>query len=171
VEERVLGDLKTRLKLETSAEGDRLLPPLEGIGFQYGFNSKFLKQVTAHWLNKYDWRAREKLLSKYPHFKTKIGGIDIRVLASRDFPPGQGCHSVCMDCLHAPNFAHFKPSRRLPLVRSSTVYGRPKHVSRQLAYLPLAFMYESLLGVKITAIKFPTIHTQVIPTYLKQFSR
>jgi juvenile hormone epoxide hydrolase len=71
----VIDDLKTRLKTELNS--NRLVDPLEGIGFEYGFNSKFLKTVGQHWLNKYDWRAREKLLNKYPQFKTKIGGLDI----------------------------------------------------------------------------------------------
>jgi len=33
--------------------------------------------VGDYWLNKYDWKAREKLLNKYPQFKTNIQGIDI----------------------------------------------------------------------------------------------
>lgn len=77
VEEKVLADLKTRLSLEVSKEGNRLVPPLEGIGFQYGFNSKFLPTITNYWLNKYDWKAREKALNKYPQFKTTISGIEI----------------------------------------------------------------------------------------------
>ena len=77
ISDNVLADLKTRLKLETSVEGNRLVPPLEGIGFQYGFNTKFLPTITNYWLNKYDWRAREKLLNKYPQFKTTISGIEI----------------------------------------------------------------------------------------------
>ncbi|ODM93886.1 Juvenile hormone epoxide hydrolase 2 [Orchesella cincta] len=71
----VLDDLKTRLTREL--DSDRLVTPLEGVGFGYGFNSIFLKTVGNHWLNKYDWRTREKLLNQYPHFKTKIGGLDI----------------------------------------------------------------------------------------------
>jgi len=77
IDEKILTDLKNRLKLEASPEGSRLTPPLEGIGFQYGFNTNFLKKVQDHWLNKYDWRAREKLLNKYPQFKTTINGIEL----------------------------------------------------------------------------------------------
>lgn len=70
-----LNDLKTRLKREL--DSNRLVPPLEGVGFEYGFNSNYLKKVGQYWLEKYDWKAREKLLNKYPQFKTKIGGLDI----------------------------------------------------------------------------------------------
>lgn len=75
IDDKVLKDLKSRLQLETASS--RLSPPLEGIGFEYGFNTKFLPKILTHWTTKYDWRQREALLNKYPQFKTKIGGIDI----------------------------------------------------------------------------------------------
>lgn len=75
VADSVLNDLKSRLKREL--DSNRLVPPLEGVGFEYGFNSNYLKKVGQYWLDKYDWRAREKLLNKYPQFKTKIGGLDV----------------------------------------------------------------------------------------------
>lgn len=71
----VIQDLKDRLKKEL--DSNRLVPPLESVGFEYGFNSNFLKKVGQYWLTKYDWTAREKLLNKYPQFKTTIGGLDI----------------------------------------------------------------------------------------------
>jgi juvenile hormone epoxide hydrolase len=77
VDEKVLRDLKARLRLETSAEGNRLAAPIENTGFHYGMNSDFLKNVTKYWLNGYDWRAREKRLNLYPHYKTTIYGLDI----------------------------------------------------------------------------------------------
>jgi len=63
--------------LELQANASRLTPPLEGIGFQYGFNTEYLKKVGQYWLDKYDWRAREKALNKYPHFKTTVNGLQI----------------------------------------------------------------------------------------------
>jgi hypothetical protein len=78
VEENILKDLKARLKTELSS--NRFAPPLEGIGFEYGFNSDFVKEVGQYWLDKYEWKAREKLLNQYPHFKTKISGIFLHFL-------------------------------------------------------------------------------------------
>lgn len=71
----VINDLKARLKTELNS--NRLTEPLEGIGFEYGFNTNFLKKVGQYWLDKYDWKAREKLLNTYPQFKTNVGGLDI----------------------------------------------------------------------------------------------
>jgi len=58
----------------------QLLFPCFPIIFEYGFNTNFLKKVGQHWLDKYDWKAREKELNKYSHFKTKISGIDVHFL-------------------------------------------------------------------------------------------
>jgi len=77
VPDKVLADLKTRLHTELSVDGNRLMPPLEGIGFQYGYNTNALKTITSHWLKKYDWRATETRLNQYPQFLTSIAGIDI----------------------------------------------------------------------------------------------
>ena len=76
IDESILTDLKNRLKLETGSNS-KLVAPLEGIAFQYGFNTNVLPIITEYWLNKYDWRSREKFLNKYPHFKTIIDGISI----------------------------------------------------------------------------------------------
>lgn len=67
-----LVDLEDRLK-----RASRLTAPLEGIGFQYGFNTNFLKTVQDYWLNTYNWRKQEAYLNSFPQFKTKIGGLDI----------------------------------------------------------------------------------------------
>ena len=75
IDEKVITDLKTRLKLEPSSQGNRLKssPRDDGVGF----NINHLQRVTQYWLNKYDWRKQEKALNKYPHYKTKISGLDI----------------------------------------------------------------------------------------------
>lgn len=75
VEDKILSDLKSKLKQELAS--NRFTPPLEGTGFEYGFNSDFLQKIVSYWHDKYDWRKREVLINKYPHFKTRVGGLDI----------------------------------------------------------------------------------------------
>lgn len=75
ISDTVINDLVSRLKQEL--DSNRLATPLEGVGFNYGFNSKFLEEVGQYWLGKYDWKRREALMNRYPHFKTKIGGLNI----------------------------------------------------------------------------------------------
>ena len=71
IAEQVLVDLKSRLK------NTRYQDSFPGLGFEYGMPSEVLKSLIDHWLNKYDWRAEEKNLNQFKHFKTQIEGIDV----------------------------------------------------------------------------------------------
>ncbi|XP_030893744.1 epoxide hydrolase 1 isoform X2 [Leptonychotes weddellii] len=54
----------------------RLTPPLEDVRFHFGFNSKYLRKVLSYWRNGFDWRKQVEILNRYPHFKTKIEGLN-----------------------------------------------------------------------------------------------
>ncbi|KAJ0171812.1 hypothetical protein K1T71_012575 [Dendrolimus kikuchii] len=71
----MINDLRERLLHRRS-----LPPPLENVGFSYGFNSNFLTQVLDYWQNKYNFKERERFLNKYNHYKTKIQGLDIHFI-------------------------------------------------------------------------------------------
>lgn len=63
----------------------RYTDPLEDSGFQYGFNSTYLKKVVSYWRHQFDWKKQVAVLNKYPHFKTKIEGLDVHFIHVR--PP------------------------------------------------------------------------------------
>ncbi|XP_069937348.1 juvenile hormone epoxide hydrolase 1 isoform X1 [Cherax quadricarinatus] len=70
-----LRDFKARLALPL-----RLTPALEGANFTYGMNSDTLQKIVKYWREKYDWREREARLNSYPHYKTRIEGLDIHFM-------------------------------------------------------------------------------------------
>ncbi|XP_076599673.1 epoxide hydrolase 1 [Chaetodon auriga] len=63
----------------------RYTDPLENSSFHYGFNSTYLKKVVSYWRNEFDWKKQVAVLNKYPHFKTKIEGLDVHFIHVR--PP------------------------------------------------------------------------------------
>ncbi|KAK2922041.1 epoxide hydrolase 1 [Channa argus] len=73
------------LDLNERIDKMRYTDPLEDSGFQYGFNSTYLKKVVSYWRHKFDWKKQVALLNKYPHFKTKIEGLDVHFIHVR--PP------------------------------------------------------------------------------------
>nr|WOK42675.1 juvenile hormone epoxide hydrolase 1 [Diaphanosoma celebensis] len=75
VPDEILVDLKSRLQ-----RAQRMSPALEGVGFEYGFNSKHMSSVLDYWMNQYDWKKQESYLNSFPHFKTNIGGLDIHFI-------------------------------------------------------------------------------------------
>ena len=54
-------------------------PPQGGTddAWVHGMSTAVLKDVVEHWQTKFDWRAQEKELNKYPQFKAEIDGLDI----------------------------------------------------------------------------------------------
>jgi microsomal epoxide hydrolase len=67
----VLTDLKQRL---TQA---RFPDELAGTGWTYGTDLTYLRQLTAYWRDRYDWRAQERRLNELPQFTTTIDGLEI----------------------------------------------------------------------------------------------
>ncbi|XP_026315905.1 juvenile hormone epoxide hydrolase-like [Hyposmocoma kahamanoa] len=73
--EQMIIDLKDRLMKHRP-----FTPPLEGIGFQYGFNTKYLDTLVSYWAEKYPFADREKFLNQFPQFKTNIQGLEIHFI-------------------------------------------------------------------------------------------
>lgn len=71
----MISDLKQRLKSKR-----RLTKPLEGIQSEYGMNTDYLEKILNYWANEYDFKKRAELLNKFPHFKTKIQGLDLHYI-------------------------------------------------------------------------------------------
>lgn len=67
--------------------------PLDGIGFQYGFNTNYLNKILKFWKTEYKWKVREEFLNKFAHFKTKISGLDIHFMHVKPTNP-QGNHQT-----------------------------------------------------------------------------
>ena len=71
ITQKVIDRLKGKLDDAPKAE-----EPLEGVGFQYGFNGHKLDQIVEYWSNTYlkKWNERQEFLNQYPQFKTQIQG-------------------------------------------------------------------------------------------------
>lgn len=73
---------KLKQKLEDAGP---FAEPLEGVAFQYGFNSNKLKDILKYWKDDYlpKWSEQEKYLNSLPQFKTKIQGLDIHYIHAK----------------------------------------------------------------------------------------
>jgi pimeloyl-ACP methyl ester carboxylesterase len=82
VPEEVLTDLKARLRRTT-----RFPDEPKGVGWEYGADLAYMKELVAYWRDKYDWRAQERRLNEFPQFKTRIDGLDIHFIHQRSKNP------------------------------------------------------------------------------------
>ncbi|KAF9799948.1 hypothetical protein SFRURICE_013685 [Spodoptera frugiperda] len=71
----MIADLRQRLKNRR-----RFTKPLEGTQAQYGMNTDYLDAILNYWANDYNFKERAELLNAFPHFKTKIQGLDLHFI-------------------------------------------------------------------------------------------
>ena len=76
-----LEDLKRRLRATRWPERECVDDWTQGLPLAYA------QEVASYWLEKYDWRAREALLNRFPQFKTQIDGLGIHFVHVRSPHP------------------------------------------------------------------------------------
>ncbi|XP_068088964.1 epoxide hydrolase 1 [Hyperolius riggenbachi] len=101
----------------------RYTEPLEGSRFNYGFNSTHLRKVVSYWRNKFDWRKQLEILNRYPHFKTKIEGLDIHFLhvKPQNLPPGRRAKPLIM--VHGWPGSFYEFYKIIPLLTDPASHG------------------------------------------------
>ncbi len=49
-------------------------------GWEYGTDLAYLMELCEYWRTKFDWRAQEKILNQFNHFKTEIDDLNIHFI-------------------------------------------------------------------------------------------
>jgi pimeloyl-ACP methyl ester carboxylesterase len=81
IDDAVLRDLKERLARA------RWPDEIDGAGWEYGVELKYMKELAAYWRDKYDWRAQERRLNEFDQFVTEIDGLKIHFIHQRSKNP------------------------------------------------------------------------------------
>ncbi len=71
IPESRLEDLRRRL------ESIRWAPDMGNDNWRYGTNGDYLRELVEYWIDRYDWRAQERAMNAYDHFRVPIDGIPI----------------------------------------------------------------------------------------------
>ncbi len=81
VPDAVLADLRERL------ERTRWPDQLPGTGWSYGTDTAYLRELAAYWQNGFDWRAQEKRLNGFHHYRAAVDGTRIHFVHERSRDP------------------------------------------------------------------------------------
>jgi microsomal epoxide hydrolase len=81
VPDAVLADLRERLVRA------RLPEPLADVGWEGGVDLDWLREIVAYWRSHYDWRAWERRLNTFPHFRSRFEGERLHFVHRRSPEP------------------------------------------------------------------------------------
>jgi pimeloyl-ACP methyl ester carboxylesterase len=76
-----LDDLAERLRRT------RLPEPAPGDDWAYGVPNHYLAEALAYWRDEFDWRAVERRLNAWPHFRTELDGQPLHFIHARSASP------------------------------------------------------------------------------------
>ena len=77
IPDEALADLRRRLAATRWPDAETVDDWSQGIPLAY------VQELCAYWRDRYDWRAREALLNRFPQFRTGLDGLDIHFIHVR----------------------------------------------------------------------------------------
>lgn len=77
VEEEVLSDLRARIR------STRWPDQVPGVGWEQGTDLGYLRDLLGYWAHGFDWRARERELNQFDHFRADLDGVRIHFVHQR----------------------------------------------------------------------------------------
>ena len=113
VSDEVLADLKQRLA------DTRWPDELPGTGWDYGSNLSYMKELVDYWQNGFDWRAQEKLINSFQHFKADVDGLGIHFIHER----GKGPDPMPLVITHGWPGSFFEMHKIIPLLADPASHG------------------------------------------------
>ena len=81
VPQAVLDDLAARLACT------RWPDAIPGAGWDYGTDPGYLRELVQYWQADYDWRAQERTLNEFRHFRADVDGLGIHFIHERGKGP------------------------------------------------------------------------------------
>ena len=113
VSDAVLNDLKERL------DRTRWPDEIPGSGWDYGSNLDYIKELVDYWRTKFDWRAQEKLINSFSHFKTEVDGLDIHFIHEK----GKGPDPMPLVITHGWPGTFFEMYKVIPMLSDPASHG------------------------------------------------
>ena len=113
VPDSVLQDLHERLNRT------RWPDEIPGSGWDYGSNLDYVKELVDYWRTKFDWRAQEKLINSFAHFKTNVDGLGIHFIHEK----GKGPNPMPLVITHGWPGTFFEMYKIIPMLSDPARYG------------------------------------------------
>ena len=113
VSDAVLDDLRQRLSLT------RWPDEMPGVGWEYGSNLDYIKELCEYWRTDFDWRAQETKLNAFNHYKSEVDGLSIHFILEK----GAGPNPMPLVITHGWPSTFFEMTKIIPLLADPGSHG------------------------------------------------
>jgi pimeloyl-ACP methyl ester carboxylesterase len=97
----------------------RLPGEVANSGWTYGTNLAYLKELIEYWRTRYDWRAHERELNRFAHFKVDIDGCGVHFIHQ----PGKGANPKPLLLLHGWPGSVSEFQQIIPILTDPAAHG------------------------------------------------
>lgn len=113
VPQPVLDDLRQRLLRA------RWPDEVQGAGWRYGANLKYMQSLVAYWLDQFDWRPQEQRINSFANFRADVDGLHIHFIHER----GKGPNSIPLLITHGWPSSFVEMLKLIPLLTDPASHG------------------------------------------------
>ncbi|GCE29054.1 multidrug MFS transporter [Dictyobacter alpinus] len=113
IPQTTLDDLRDRLSRT------RWTDEIPGTEWEYGVNRSYLKELMDYWRSEFDWRAQEKMLNTFAHFRADIDGVDVHFIHEH----GKGPDPIPLIITHGWPSSFTQMLKIIPLLTDPERYG------------------------------------------------
>ena len=94
---------------------------LPGTGWSYGADTAYLRELAEYWRNEYDWRAQERALNRFEHYRAAIDGTRIHFVHARS----RYADAIPLLLLHGWPSSFVQMLELIPLLTDPAAHGAP----------------------------------------------
>ena len=113
ISDDMLEDLRRRL------QHTRWPDEMPGTGWEYGSNLDYIKELVEYWRTDFDWRAQEKKLNAFHHYKSEVDGLSIHFIKEN----GTGPNPMPLVITHGWPSTFFEMTKIIPLLADPGGHG------------------------------------------------
>ena len=113
IPEEALEDLRQRLS--RTRWPDEIL----GSGWDYGSNLDYVKELVDYWRTQFNWRAQEKAMNEFAHFRADLDGLGVHFIHER----GEGPDSLPIIITHGWPSSFSEMLKIIPMLTDPASHG------------------------------------------------
>ncbi len=113
ISDETLDDLRQRLAQT------RWPDEMPGVGWEYGSNLDYIRELCEYWRTDFDWRAQERKLNAFHHYKSTVDGLSIHFILEK----GTGPNPMPLVITHGWPSTFFEMTKIIPLLADPGGHG------------------------------------------------